>query len=56
MKKEALDLKSDYIRPDIKSVFKNLKTFRKEYTSKQLDVYRVAMNQEEKVLESIRIY
>ena len=44
---------NDFIRPDIKQVFKDLNNFRKEHSEKQLDVYRIASQQEEK---SIRLY
>lgn len=50
-KKEALHLKDQFIRPEFKSVFKDLKHFRKEHSAKQLDAYRIASEQEEKSIE-----
>lgn len=50
---EALELKDNLIRPDRKHVFSDLKSFSKENTEKQLDVYRLAMSLEEK---SIKLY
>lgn len=41
----------DFVRPDIKKVFKELKNFRKEHREKQLDIYRMACVQEQKSIE-----
>lgn len=41
----------DFIRPDIKKVYKELKSFRREHREKQLDAYRMACTQEEKSIE-----
>jgi rubrerythrin len=52
-KKEAFNLEDHFIRPEFKSVFRDLKHFRKEHSAKQLDAYRIACEQEEK---SIKLY
>ncbi len=52
-KREALNLEDHFIRPEFKSVFKDLQHFRKEHSAKQLDAYRIACEQEEK---SIKLY
>ncbi|MDF2943959.1 MAG: rubrerythrin [Herbinix sp.] len=49
--REALYLSRHFIRPDIKPVFRDLKSFQKEHTEKQLDAYRLASIQEEKSIE-----
>lgn len=49
--KEALDLSIDFIRPEIKTVFGEMKSFQKEDAVKQLDAYRLATVQEEKSIE-----
>ena len=49
-KSEEYDLK-DFIRPNVKQVFHELKNFQKDHTEKQLDVYRMALSQEEKSIE-----
>ena len=49
--REVLYLSEHFIRPDIKPVFRNLESFQKEHTEKQLDVYRLALIQEEKSIE-----
>ena len=51
--KEVLDQNnfSDFIRPEIKTVFKELKSFPKEHATKQLDAYRLASQQETKSIE-----
>ncbi|MHB8130891.1 MAG: ferritin-like domain-containing protein [Mobilitalea sp.] len=51
--KEDLDQNnfSDFIRPEIKTVFKELKGFPKEHATKQLDAYRLASEQETKSIE-----
>ncbi|MDF2611923.1 MAG: rubrerythrin [Lachnospiraceae bacterium] len=50
-KNESFYLTDSFIRPEIKSVFKDLQSFQKEHTQKQLDVYRMASSQEEKSIE-----
>jgi rubrerythrin len=50
-KNEALSLEGQFIQPEFKSVFKDLKQFRKEHTAKQLDAYRIACEQEEKSID-----
>lgn len=52
-KNEALSLEDQFVQPEFKSVFKELKQFRKEHSAKQLDAYRMACEQEEK---SINLY
>ena len=51
--KEALTLQADFVRPGLKSVFDGLGNFSKEDNTRQLDVYRIACQQEEK---SIQLY
>lgn len=51
--KEALSFEGQFVRPEFKSVFKDLKQFHKEHSAKQLDAYRIACEQEEK---SINLY
>ncbi len=41
----------NFVRPDIKKVYKELKNFRREHREKQLDVYRMASAQEQKSIE-----
>ncbi|MGB4660088.1 MAG: ferritin family protein [Mobilitalea sp.] len=50
-KQEAFDLNAKFELPEIKNVFKSLKNFRKEHTTKQLDVYKLASSQEEKSID-----
>ncbi len=50
--KEALTLQA-FVRPGLKSVFDGLGNFSKEDNTRQLDVYRIACQQEEK---SIQLY
>ncbi len=50
-KKEDLNLEEQFIQPELKSVFKDLKLFQKEHSAKQLDAYRIACEQEEKSIE-----
>ncbi|MDF2485022.1 MAG: rubrerythrin [Herbinix sp.] len=50
-KKEALNSKDEFIRPEFKSVFRDLQLFRKEHSAKQLEAYRIASEQEEKSIE-----
>jgi rubrerythrin len=50
-KKETLNMKDHFIRPEFKSAFQDLKHFRKEHSVKQLDAYRIASEQEEKSIE-----
>jgi rubrerythrin len=52
-KNETLSLEDQFVQPEFKSVFKDLKQFRKEHSAKQLDAYRLACEQEEK---SINLY
>jgi rubrerythrin len=52
-KNEALSLEDQFVQPEFKSVFKDLKQFRNEHSAKQLDAYRMACEQEEK---SINLY
>ena len=49
--KESFDLKNDFIRPEIKTVFQVLKSFPKEHAIKQLEAYRLASEQETKSIE-----
>jgi rubrerythrin len=49
--KEAYVLRDDYIRPNVKPVFRELKSFDQAHREKQLDVYRLAVSQEEKSIE-----
>jgi rubrerythrin len=49
--KEEMSLEEQFVRPEFKSVFKDLKQFRKEHSAKQLDAYRIACEQEEKSIE-----
>ena len=51
--KEVLNLNGQFIRPEFKSVFKDLRHFYKEHSAKQLEAYRIACEQEEK---SIALY
>ncbi len=50
---EKFDLNDNFIQPEFKPVFRDLKNFRKEHTEKQLDCYRLASSQEDK---SIQLY
>lgn len=50
-KNEALNLNDRFVLPEFKSVFQDLKQFRKEHSAKQLDAYRIACEQEEKSIE-----
>ncbi|MDF2908703.1 MAG: rubrerythrin [Herbinix sp.] len=50
-KKEILNLNEQFIQPEFKSVFQNLKYFHKEHSAKQLEAYRIACEQEEKSIE-----
>ncbi len=52
-KKEDLSLESQFIRPEFKSVFSDLKLSRKEQSVKQLDAYHIACELE---VQSIELY
>ena len=47
----VLDLADSFIRPEFRSVFRDLNQFRKDHSAKQLDAYRIACRQEEKSIE-----
>ena len=48
---KVLDLSDSFIRPEFRSVFRDLTQFAKGHSAKQLEAYRVATEQEEKSIE-----